>query len=86
MLNLSLGCFDNEPDSHLVMAHLVGQLRVINPRPLVLAAAGNLGGPDDPTEPASFWPAGVPGVVAVGSAQQDDDGPLVAVQHPRAVD
>jgi len=27
LLNLSLGCFDNEPDSHLVMAHLVEQLQ-----------------------------------------------------------
>ena len=28
VLKLSLGCFDNEPDSHLVMAHLVEQLHV----------------------------------------------------------
>lgn len=74
VLNLSLGCFDDEPDSHLVMAHLVEQLHVINPDLVVVAAAGNLGGPGDPTEPAPFWPAALPGVLAVGSAQQDDDG------------
>ena len=28
VLNLSLGCFDNEPDSHLVMAHPVEHLHV----------------------------------------------------------
>ena len=28
VLNQSLGCFDNEPDSHLVMAHLVEHLHV----------------------------------------------------------
>ena len=69
VLNLSLGCFDDEPGAQLVMAELLQTLHRVNPDLVVVAAAGNIQGQDGPQEPAVFWPAALPGVLAVGSAE-----------------
>lgn len=73
VLNLSLGAFADDPAAHDVMARMVGELQRINPKMVIVAAAGNLPrtapGADEFRAPGPFWPAALPwGVVAVGAA------------------
>ena len=69
VLNLSLGCFADDPDAREVMQRLVDDLHEVNPRMVIVAAAGNLGGPGEPEAPADFWPAALDDVVAVGAVE-----------------
>jgi len=71
VLNLSLGCYADDPGAERVMGQLVQDLRRVNPELVVVAAAGNrahgqTGG--------AFWPAALPGVVAVGAAERTASG------------
>lgn len=72
VLNLSLGCYADDAGARAVMQRLVDDLREINPRMVIVAAAGNLLGPDQPKRPGNFWPAALDGVVAVGAVEQPD--------------
>lgn len=69
VLNLSLGCFADDPNAREVMQRLVDDLHSVNPEMVIVAAAGNLGGPDEPETPADFWPAALHDVVAVGAVE-----------------
>ncbi|TWH73584.1 S8 family peptidase [Modestobacter roseus] len=67
VLNLSLGCFADDPNAREVMQQLVDDLHEVNPELVIVTAAGNLGGPGEPATPQDFWPAALDDVVAVGS-------------------
>ncbi|RKS80448.1 subtilase family protein [Motilibacter peucedani] len=67
VLNLSLGCFSDDAASKTVMRRLAEDLYRIRPDMVIVAAAGNIDGNDDPTTPQPFWPAAVEQVLAVGS-------------------
>ncbi|PZA19498.1 hypothetical protein DMO24_20420 [Modestobacter versicolor] len=69
VLNLSLGCFADDPNSREVMQQLVDDLHAVSPEMVVVAAAGNLGGPGEPATPEDFWPAALRDVVAVGAVE-----------------
>jgi hypothetical protein len=69
VLDLSLGCFADDPDAREVMQQLVDDLHSVNPEMVIVAAAGNLGGPGEPEAPADFWPAALLDVVAVGAVE-----------------
>ncbi|WP_369139062.1 S8 family peptidase [Modestobacter versicolor] len=69
VLNLSLGCFADDPNSREVMQQLVDDLHDVNPEMVVVAAAGNLGGPGEPETPEDFWPAALRDVVSVGAVE-----------------
>jgi hypothetical protein len=72
ILNLSLGCYANEPNARQVMQRLVDELRSINSDMVIVAAAGNLDPDDQALETRqAFWPAALDNVVAVGAV----DGP-----------
>lgn len=76
VLNLSLGAFADDPKAHDVMARMVSELQRINPKMVIVAAAGNLErtAPRAATfaEPGPFWPAALPwGVVAVGAVDEE---------------
>ena len=75
ILNLSLGAFADDPAAHDVMARMVSELQRINPKMVIVAAAGNLPrtAPEADTfqVPGLFWPAALPwGVVAVGAVDR----------------
>jgi hypothetical protein len=69
VLNLSLGCFADDPNAREVMQQLVDDLHAVSPEMVIVAAAGNLGGPGEPEKPADFWPAALHDVVAVGAVE-----------------
>ena len=91
VLNLSLGCYADDPGARPVMQRLVDDLRSVNPEMVVVAAAGNLLGRDEPAGPATFWPAALDDVVAVGAvtdpaaatwAEWSNRGPWVDLAAP----
>lgn len=76
ILNLSLGAYADDDEAHDVMARMVSELQRINPKMVIVAAAGNLRRTAEKTKdnpegfecPKPFWPAALPwGVVAVGA-------------------
>jgi subtilisin family serine protease len=74
ILNLSLGCFSDDPVFRTAVGHIVTAVHQINPDIVVVAAAGNLA---EGKQPQEFWPAALPGVVGVGAVSDgyaDDDG------------
>lgn len=73
VLNLSLGCYADEPDAREVMQGVVDDLLSINSDMVIVAAAGNLN-PDEPavSDPQPFWPAALGNVVAVGAVDRPD--------------
>ena len=78
VINLSLVCYTVDGRPPLAMAQAVSRL---DPQIVVVAAAGNHGGAEDEaarTRPA--WPAALPGVIAVGAA--DDDGVAAGFTPP----
>jgi hypothetical protein len=91
VLNLSLGCFSDDVASKAVMRRLAEDLYRIRPDMVIVAAAGNIDGNDDPTTPQAFWPAAVEQVLAVGSVDDassttwsawSNRGPWVDVAAP----
>lgn len=70
VLNLSLGCRAHEEEARKAMEGLVAELRRINEDIVIVAAAGHLGGPEDPATPEPIWPAAIEDdVVAVGAVE-----------------
>jgi subtilase family protein len=69
VLDLSLGCYADDPNAREVMQRLVDDLHEVNPQMVIVAAAGNLSGPGEPTTPEDFWPAALDDVVAVGAVE-----------------
>lgn len=74
VLNLSLGCFDDEPGALPVMQQMVDDVRADRPGIVIVASAGNLGGTSGQQERGAFWPASLRGVVAVGAVTPDENG------------
>lgn len=72
VLNLSLGCFDDDPGARVVMERLVERLTHTNRDMVIVAAAGNVGSGQDGPKFSDFWPAALDGVVAVGAVDPPD--------------
>lgn len=69
VLNLSLGCRASDREAREVMRQMVDDLLRINPDLVIVAAAGNTGGPGDPETGENFWPAADDRVLAVGAVE-----------------
>jgi subtilisin family serine protease len=69
VLNLSLGCRASDREAREVMRQMVDDLLLINPDLVIVAAAGNTGGPGDPQTGENFWPAADDRVIAVGAVE-----------------
>lgn len=69
VLNLSLGCRASDREAREVMRQMVDDLLRINPDLVIVAAAGNTGGPGDPEPGENFWPATDDRVLAVGAVE-----------------
>lgn len=83
VLNLSLGCLTKDGRPPLVLRRAV---EVLGARMVIVAAAGNHGKHDICAEARRpVWPAALPGVLAVGAAQDPElgDKPELAEISPR---
>jgi hypothetical protein len=71
ILNLSLGCFADDPVFREAVGRIVAAVHRINPDIVVVAAAGNLA---DGQQPQDFWPAALPSVIGVGAVGDSNGG------------